>query len=253
MLDQKPMKYYSGSLRHCDLTLSSPAQNLACDEALLDFCDEGGSAEGLLRFWEPAEYSVVVGYANKVAEEVRVEYCRSEGIPILRRCSGGGTVLQGSGCLNYSLIVRIDAAGPFSTITGTNEFILKRHQAALATLLNTAVEMQGHTDLALGGLKFSGNAQRRKRHFLIFHGCFLLGLDIGRVEKALRMPSKQPEYRAERSHREFLVNLRVAPKALKAALLEAWDAAAPFTDVPRERIRLLTSGKYETDAWNFKF
>jgi lipoate-protein ligase A len=74
-----------------DLTLLSTAENLACDEALLDAA-EAGTGDEVLRFWEPREHFVVVGYANKVATEVNVAACETRGIPILRRCSGGGTV-----------------------------------------------------------------------------------------------------------------------------------------------------------------
>ncbi len=79
-----------------DLTLPSPAENLACEEALLDVCDEHGGGE-ILRFWEAHESFVVVGYANKITTEVNVESCRAKQISIFRRCSGGGTVLQGRG------------------------------------------------------------------------------------------------------------------------------------------------------------
>ena len=57
----------------------------------------------MLRFWEPNKPFVVVGYANQAAREVDLEACRKLGIPVFRRCTGGGTVLQGPGCLNYSL------------------------------------------------------------------------------------------------------------------------------------------------------
>src|SRR5689334_4969218 len=87
-----------------DLTLSSPSLNLALDEALLDQCEEGSSDE-VLRFWEPREPFVVLGYSNKVLSEVNLSYCRENNIPVLRRTSGGGTVLQGPGCLNYSLVL----------------------------------------------------------------------------------------------------------------------------------------------------
>ena len=172
-------------MKHCDLTLPSAEENLACDEVLLDLCDEGDAGE-VIRFWEPAQYFVVVGYGNKLATEVNLPFCQLNTIPVLRRCSGGGTVLQGPGCLNYSLILRLEAAGPLQSISTTNTFILKRHQSALAALLQAPVEAQGHTDLAIGGLKFSGNAQRRTRHSVLFHGSFLLDLDIDLVEKALR-------------------------------------------------------------------
>src|ERR1041384_3554800 len=92
-----------------DLTLPTPAENLACDEALLDAC-EGGAADEVLRFWESSTPFVVVGYGNKVAREVNVAACEARGIPILRRCSGGGTVVQGPGCLSYALVLRITQA-----------------------------------------------------------------------------------------------------------------------------------------------
>ncbi len=98
-------------MKHLDLTLPSPAENLACDEALLDWREENGGEE-ILRFWESPETFVVVGYANKIATEVNVENCRAKQIPIFRRCSGGGTVLQGAGCLNYALILRIAENSP---------------------------------------------------------------------------------------------------------------------------------------------
>jgi lipoate---protein ligase len=236
----------------CDLTLGTPEENLACDEALLDLC-EAGHAEDILRFWEPAQYFVVLGYANKVAREVNLPFCRANAIPVLRRCSGGGTVLQGPGVLNYSLILRIDNSGPLRSIATTNESIMSRHQQALAPLLSARVEHQGHTDLTVGGLKFSGNAQRRQRHFLIFHGAFLLDLDIGLIERALPLPSRQPCYRADRSHTDFLLNLKLPAPTLKSALSEAWHATEPLRDIPTAQIERLAREKYTLDEWNLKF
>ena len=61
-----------------DLTLATPAENLACDEALLNSAEAGDGGE-ILRFWEPREYFVVVGYANKVKPEVNVAACTAKG------------------------------------------------------------------------------------------------------------------------------------------------------------------------------
>src|SRR5437867_839825 len=117
----------------------------------------------------------------RVAQEVRVQACARRGIPILRRCSGGGTVLQGPGRLNYSLLLRIESAAALQTVTATNRFVMERNRAALETLLigssrgeeaqssefalrtpRSELSVCGHTDLALEGRKFSGNAQRRR-------------------------------------------------------------------------------------------
>ncbi|HWW01377.1 MAG TPA: lipoate--protein ligase family protein [Candidatus Acidoferrum sp.] len=236
----------------CDLTLPAPEANLACDEALLDLCEAGGADE-LLRFWEPATYFVVVGYANQIAREVNLGFCQQNEIPVLRRCSGGGTVLQGPGCLNYTLVLRISESGPLHSISTTNHFILDRHQAALATLLPGPVEKQGHTDLAIGGLKFSGNAQRRRKNFLLFHGSFLLHFDIDLIEQALPLPSKQPDYRLNRAHADFLMNLNVPSSLVKSALVKAWKAAAPLAALPFAQINRLVKERYGMEAWNRKF
>jgi lipoate-protein ligase A len=233
-----------------DLTLPTPAANLACDEALLDECEENGGEE-ILRFWEPREYFVVVGYANHVGLEVNLEACKREKIPVLRRCSGGGTVLQGPGCFNYSLILKIDETSPLQSITSTNRFIMERHKEALSSTCGLPVAVQGFTDLTVGGLKFSGNAQRRKRKALIFHGTFLLDFEIARVETFLPMPSKQPDYRLSRTHGEFLTNVNIPPAMIKVALQQAWNASEPAEARPLGP--LLLEQKYAQAEWNFKF
>ena len=243
-------------MKHCELTLPTPEENLACDEALLDFCeerDEGATAQGVLRFWEPSHYFVVLGYANPVATEVNLPFCQKQTIPVLRRCTGGGTILQGPGCLNYSLLLPIHSVAQLQSIPGTNDFILQKHQAALSALLQARVEKQGHTDLSIGGLKFSGNAQRRRKSFVLFHGSFLLHLDVELIEKALPLPSRQPDYRLRRSHTDFLINLKAPAHTIKTALLNAWEATEPLTDIPFSRIALLAERKYALDEWNFKF
>jgi lipoate-protein ligase A len=240
------------------LTLPSPAENLACEEALLDAGEESGGEE-ILRFWEARETFVVVGYANKVATEVNVAACAAKKIPIFRRCSGGGTVLQSAGCLNYALILQIGEDGPCRTISSANQFIMEKNRAAIETLFKSEIgnrkseiSVSGHTDLSLNGLKFSGNSQRRKKDFLLFHGTFLLDFDLALVGNFLRMPSLQPDYRAGRSHDDFLVNLKLSANQVKAALQKAWGATEELRDFPNQEIQKLAGGKYSTEEWNMK-
>lgn len=239
-----------GEMIWLDLTLPTPAENLACDEALLDSA-EGQGGPALLRFWESPSHFVVLGYANKVAEEANVEVCRALGFPILRRCSGGGTVVQGPGCLNYSVLLRIDQAPELQSITGTNQWVMSRNRDAIAQVLGRPVSIEGHTDLATGQLKFSGNAQRRKREWLLFHGTFLLDFDLSLIGKVLRTPPRQPEYREQRSHAEFVTQLKLSSASVKAALVEVWQAKTGCSTVPHERIQNLVESRYARDEWNF--
>ena len=73
------------------LSLPTPLENVALDEALLEASEEGEIAQGILRLWESSDYCVVLGRSSKAEVEVNVAACRREDVPILRRPSGGGT------------------------------------------------------------------------------------------------------------------------------------------------------------------
>lgn len=244
-----------------DLTLPTPAENLACDEALLNWAESGGGEA--LRFWESREHFVVVGYANRVETEVDTAARAARKIPIFRRCSGGGTVLQGPGCLNYSLVLQIASHSPLANIASTNQFVMERNCKAVQSAIGNqqpAISVRGHTDLALvtrhsppvTPMKFSGNSQRRHKNALLFHGTFLLDFDLALVNELLRMPSKQPDYRGNREHRDFLTNLNVSADRLKSALARIWNADEEMWDFPDDAVRQLAAGKYSTTKWNFK-
>ncbi len=250
-------------MKHFDCTLSSPAANLAADEALLDWT-EGGDGGEVLRFWESPEYFVVVGYANKIASEVNVAACEAHGLPILRRCSGGGAVVQGPGCLNYALVLHISDDGPLRNISAANRFIMQRNRAAIASLqpirgtggghaTTPAVCVRGHTDLCLGNLKFSGNSQRRRKRSLLFHGTFLLNFDLSLIAELLLPPSRQPAYRESRPHADFLTNLGAPAEAVKSALQKSWGAREALMNPPLPAISALEHHRYTTAGWNHKF
>jgi lipoate-protein ligase A len=237
-------------MKYIDVTLSSPAENLACDEALAEWCDTQGLP--VLRFWESPSYFVVLGYANVCELEVYRSNCERDGIPILRRASGGGTVLQGPGCLNYALAWPVSSGSPLQSITATNAFVMSRLEAALQPIVKDTVRIQGYTDLTSGNRKVSGNAQRRFRHSFLFHGTLLYRFDLGLLDKYLRFPPRHPAYRKERSHLDFVANLALIDTQLKAALRQAWQADAEFPNLPLERIQELRHQKYDCAAWNLK-
>ena len=232
-----------------DLTLPTPAENLALDEALLDLCDAGGPES--LRFWESPERFVVVGYGNRIASEVDLAACADADVTVLRRCSGGGTVVQGPGCLNYNVVLRIPDHGPLGTVTGTNRFVMERMRDALQPLIPVPVVVEGHTDLALqtaGGLrKFSGNAQRRRRSALAFHGTLLLSFDLGSIAQFLVHPTVEPGYRGRRSHLDFVANLALPRGTVTKAVAAAWHASEPLVSLPD--IAAVVA-KYRSDEWN---
>lgn len=238
-------------LQHLTLNFASPAENLACDEAMLDFVDETDRHAGFIRFFESPVHFVVLGYGKKVAEETFEDRCAERGIPILRRCSGGGTVLQGPGCFNYALALPIDSLPGLDTITGANRAIMERNRRALQDLLRQPVEIQGITDLSLRGMKFSGNAQRRKRRALLFHGSFLLNFDLALVAELLREPAQQPEYRERRDHSSFIRNIGLRHELIREKLCNEWDVqSVADNDAIMKLTRELAAAKYSRGDWS---
>ncbi len=234
-----------------DHTFSTAEENLACDEALLDACEECGSPE-ILRFWEPVSSFAVLGFSCAWKDDVK-NNGSSTLVPTYRRASGGGTVLQGPGCLNYSLILKIDRDPCLANLKASNFYVMVNHKEALSKKLGGGVEVQGYTDLTHHNLKFSGNAQRRKRKFLLFHGTFLLNFDLTQIEYCLPMPKSQPAYRLNRPHLSFLTNIPLSAKETKDALIESWQAKDRLEEPPTEKIRALVEEKYANLEWIYKF
>ena len=234
-------------MHYLDLTLATPADNLALDEALLLEAEAAGGGE-VLRLWEWPEYAVVLGSGCRLAEDVDEEACRQDQVPILRRTSGGGTVLLGAGCLCYSLVLAYERDPLLREIPSSHGYVLERVRAALAGIL-PQIEQAGHSDLAVDGRKFSGNSQQRKRHDLLYHGTLLHGFDLLAVGRYLRLPSRRPEYRHDRNHADFLRNLLATAEDLKHRLRVAWSAETPQLAWPEDLVHQLVKQKYSTPEW----
>jgi lipoate---protein ligase len=230
-----------------DLTLPTPEANLALDEALL-LDAEAGRAGEVLRFWELQEYAVVLGSAGCIAKDVDEDVCRSGGVPIVRRCSGGGTVLLGPGCLCYSLVLSFDRPG-MSDVTHSYVQIMQRLGQALSTGANR-VECAGTSDLAVDNRKVSGNSQRRMRAFVLHHGTILYDLDLARIGRYLRTPTRQPMYRSQRDHASFVANLPLKQDDLMSRLRTAWQAQTVRQQWPSALVEQLVADKYGRDEWS---
>ena len=73
----------------------------------------------------------------------------------------------------------------------------------------------------------------------------------GLIGKLLATPPRQPEYRRQRSHAEFVTRLKISSAEVKAALREAWNARNLCSKIPDNLIRTLVANRYSRDEWNF--
>jgi len=186
------------------LRLSAPTveENLALDESFAR--DAGINGRRTLRLWRGGPTTIVLGCSDKPERAVYADVCKKMGIGVLKRVTGGCAVVQSQGVLNYTLTIpdtrrldihRVFGLGSELIINALTQFGIEAHH-------------RGISDVAVGDLKISGNAQARKWKSVLLHGTILVDIDYELLEKILRHPEREPDYRKGRSHREFITTLR---------------------------------------------
>lgn len=226
-----------------ELSLPDARQNLAVDEALLD------QGQDVLRLWSFKELAVIVGRGSRVADEVNIAHCDASGIPVLRRCSGGTAVTVGPGCLLYSLILNTERRDVLHSVDQLHQFVMKRIASALSRHVSE-VAFQGTCDLTWQNRKFSGNSLRVVKHQALYHGTLLYDFPLDVIEQTLGTPPRQPEYRRDRSHQQFVTNLPLDEPTLRAALIDAFDARQPCPQWPQARTEELLRTRYGDPLWH---
>ncbi len=196
------------------------ADNLQTDEEML----RSAAAEdrSVLRLWWGGPPAVVMGRSEVLDRVVDGEECRRRGVEILRRITGGGSVLLTRDVLSYSLTCPAPGLPDIRAIFQVGARLLVE---TLGELGLQAVA-RGTSDVAVGHRKVSGNAMARRWGGLLLHGTLVWDLDLDLVEACLRHPPREPDYRQGRSHRDFITTLRGLGVEGRPQLEEAVIAAA---------------------------
>jgi lipoate-protein ligase A len=201
-----------------NLSFPDPQTNLNYDEELLRRAEKGHGGESL-RFWESPVHFIVLGRAGVAEDDVELTAAQRDNILILRRSSGGGTVLQGPGCLNFALVLSMNRYPDLTSIRSSYAFILNKIMLAVKKC-GIDAEFRPVSDLVVEDMekKFSGNAQRRGRSFILHHGTILYDFDLSLISRYLKVPKKMPDYRAKRVHADFVTNIPVNQQQIREAI-----------------------------------
>ena len=211
----------NGSNSHFEVITSPPlsvAENVAMDEEMTKTA--ASEQRYMLRLWWAGAPTVVIGRSEAPEVVANLENCGRLGIEVIRRASGGGTVLQMPGVLNYSLT----APGPPTFDIRRTFAVGARYLIEVLAQFGLEARQRGISDVAVGELKISGNAMAKRWGGLLLHGTLLYDLDLDLVETCLRHPPREPDYRGGRSHRDFITTLRLLGVA--ATMYEVERAAA---------------------------
>jgi len=162
-----------------------PRLNLAVDEAILKSV-ETGLVSNTLRLWRNPR-SVVLGVSEEDEDEVDLDACKRFGVQIVRRFTGGGTVYQDGGNLNWTVVVKREPS-MFSEIRDISEIFwtfAKPISIALGRF-GLKAELRLPASILVDGMKISGMAASIKRGALLCHSSLLVNSDLSLMRRVLK-------------------------------------------------------------------
>ncbi|MHA2637455.1 MAG: lipoate--protein ligase family protein, partial [bacterium JZ-2024 1] len=165
-----------------------PDLNLREEEVLFYATERDGIPK--FRLWVNAP-GVILGRHQEPERFVYLDYCEKEGIPVLKRLSGGGAVYHDEGNLNFSLFLPIR----YLTLLDVHPLNFHAQFAAFCDIplqalsrLGIYAERREVSSLFVHGRKISGCAMKNSRKAVLFHGTLLISTNLEEMEKTLKIP-----------------------------------------------------------------
>lgn len=178
---------------------------------------EAGGAYAFL-VWQPARTWIIIGRGNKAPDSVHLDLARADGVPVAQRPSGGEAVILTLRTLVVSAVRHTTAQHP------SRHYFQSYNQAVIGALAGLGVRdltLRGISDIALGDRKIAGSSIYRNRERVFYHAVLNVAEDPALMERYLRPPRRQPDYRLGRSHAEFVTSLAAAGYPLPMPVLQA--------------------------------
>ena len=154
--------------------------------------------------WVPEQLYLVLGQSNKVENSIFEEKVLADKIPVIKRPSGGETVILSPKTLIISVRMLVEK------LENPQVSFKKINNSIISTLESMGVEdlqYRGISDICIGEKKILGSSIYRKKNLVFYHAVLNIAEDIELISKYLRHPPREPEYRKGRSHDEFVTNL----------------------------------------------
>ena len=175
--------------------------------------------------------AVVLGISGKPQQMMHANKVKDQGVTVIKRFTGGGTVVTDVNTIFASFIAVEEALPHVAPYPAPIlEWTASIYAEALAHCGCADFKVQAN-DYCIGSMKFGGNAQSISGKRWLHHTSLLWDFDPA-LMNLLKMPPRQPDYRAERSHRDFVRGLSAALPS-RATFLDALQKAVS------ERVQLV--------------
>lgn len=244
------------------------AMNMAIDESIL--LAQKGQPNPTLRFYEWSSPAFSFGYFQNIALEVDVEACRADGIELVKRMTGGGTVVHGWE-LTYTLILprataETDISEAYQRI---GHFLVKAFQKlgvpaqcyaacpdSPETSPNICLTNPAEHDVMSDDKKLAGVSVRRNRGGIMFQGYISLDIPPSFI---LNRVSKNPKVQQSVREKSTAINIdgrSITRDALIQAICETFEIGIAFnsgklSSMERVEAETLVETKYATAVWNY--
>lgn len=160
-----------------------------------------------------------MGISGQPEALLNLDTVQRDQIPIIKRFSGGGTVIVDENTLFITFIMAKDHLD----IPAFPEPILRWSADLYADAWQIPNFNLKENDYCIGEKKCGGNAQYIKKDRWLHHTSFLWDYSEDNMNH-LRLPAKRPKYRQDRTHNDFLTRLKQhsqSPNSLIEKLKEA--------------------------------
>jgi len=155
--------------------------------------------------WIPDKTYIVLGASNNAEESLHMENVIEDKVCILKRPSGGQTViLTPNNIMISAVFFDQEKLHPKDIFQHINKLII----SAIEKTGIRNLSAMGISDIAIGGKKILGSAIYRNKRALLYHAVLNLGEPASTFERYLKHPSKEPDYRKGRSHSDFVTSLK---------------------------------------------
>ncbi|MFC2150408.1 biotin/lipoate A/B protein ligase family protein [Calditrichota bacterium] len=187
------------------------------DEDLLTAAKESGELQ--IRIYSVDNRFVVLGRGSKPEVELNLENCLNEEVQIYQRRGGGCSVLLDPG----NVIVSVATPAPgFGENPRYFDAISRWLIEGLTSLGFEGVVRRGISDLCIGDRKIGGSCIYRTKGLLYYTTTLLVHPDVQAMERFLKHPPREPKYRANREHSDFVIALdQVQTELITSDLIES--------------------------------
>ncbi len=227
--------------------------NLAAEEYLFKNYEDD-----VFMLWKNTP-SIIIGKHQNAFAEVNMDFVRKNRIKLARRLSGGGTVYQDEGNLNFTFIKqgREGKQVDFKKYTGPVRSFLES--------LGLETKFEGHNSITCKGEKISGNAEHVYKNRVMHHGTLLFSSDLTILGKAIEVQPGVYTDKAVKSVRSKVTNISehleeqmdiqlFADRFMNFIMEHApGSKRRHFSKGEVQKIKNLSENKYKTEEWIYGY